>query len=84
MFLLLVFLLRALASHWQQGRIIQACILACLLIIGTGSAYLQNQTSLAAYGKTRPVRSIIDYHNAFPNLGPDHSRFERWFRKKLP
>jgi hypothetical protein len=84
MFLLLVFLLRALQHYWEQQRLVLAGLLICLLLIGTGSALLQNRTALTTYGKTQPVRSIIDYHNAFPNLGPDHSPFERWFRKKLP
>jgi len=83
-FLLLVFLLRALQNYWQQQRMIRAGFLICLLIAGTGSAYLQNRVAIYQYGQTQPVGSIMDYGNAFPNLGPDNSPFERWFRKKLP
>lgn len=84
MFLLLVFLLKAAHHYWQQRHWIRMLFLCCLMMTGWLSAGLHHRIALQKYGRTQPVHSIMHYHNAFPNLGPDHSPFERWFRKKLP
>lgn len=81
MFLLLVFILKAAASYREQGKPVRAILLICLLIPGMLSAFLTNRMSLQHYGETQPVASVITYGNAYPNLGPDDTFFNRYLRQ---
>jgi hypothetical protein len=84
MFVLLVFLLRALHDYWQHQQKIRAGLLACLMLPGTTSALLINHVSIAYYGQTELVRPLMTYNSIYPNLGPDHSLFNQLFRRALP
>jgi hypothetical protein len=84
MFLLLVFILRAVRHYWSENRRAAAVGLLCLLLPGAGSALLQIRMALVNYGRTRPVRSIVTYSHAYPNLGPDDTLFEKLLRRSLP
>ena len=84
MFLLLVFLLRAVHYYWENRQWKMITLLVCLFVTGSGSAIMANRVSLQHYGETQPVNALASYPNAYPNFGPDGSLFERWFRRKLP
>jgi hypothetical protein len=84
MFLLLIFLLQAIHHHWHSGRKNIAALMLCLLIPGSLSSVILNASALANYGRTQPIASIITYPNAYPNLGPDNTLFNRWFRRQIP
>lgn len=84
MFLLLIFLLRALSVYWHNKRFLHCGLLACLLFAGTASALLNTRVAILNYGQTLPAGSVINHKYAFENLGPDNTAFARWFRKALP
>lgn len=84
MFLLLIFLLQAIHHYRHSGKKFIAAFMLCLLIPGSLSSIFLNISALANYGRTQPIASIITYPNAYPNLGPDNTLFNRWFRRKIP
>ena len=84
MFLLLFFVLRAIHDYWSQQKFAAAILLFCVLIPGIGSAVTINYLSLKMYGQGAGVAPLVSYHNAYPNFGPDHSLFEKLFRRSLP
>jgi hypothetical protein len=84
MFVLLMFLLRALRDYQAERQWVRTGGLVFLLCVGSGSALRQNIPAIKHYGQAQPVLSVADYKNAFPNLGPDNTLFNRWFRKALP
>lgn len=83
MFLLLVFNLGAIAGDWQSGHRIRSTALVILLVCGSGTALLIQKVSIANYGETQPVQSLLDYpeKRIYPNFGPDDSLFNRWLRR---
>lgn len=84
MFLLLVFLLKAIHYYRHNHRPFHAMALCCLLIPGSASALLINNVSLMYYGQTEPVKSLLTYQSIYPNFGPDNTLFNKLFRHGLP
>lgn len=85
MFLLLIFILRAMHHYREQQAPWKAILLLCLLIPGALSAFITNRFyAIPYYGQTQPVASVISYDNAYPNLGPDNTLFNRFLRRQPP
>jgi hypothetical protein len=84
MFLLLVFLLRAVHDTWHRSQKMRAALLFCVLLPGMASALLINKVSLTYYGQTEAVRPLLSHKSIYPNFGPDDSLFNRLFRRALP
>jgi len=84
MFLLLVFLLRTLDPGRRQRQGFRTFLLWGLLLLGSASALQQLGIAWQHRGHREPVSRIPEAGHAFPNLGPDGTPFEHWFRKKLP
>ena len=86
MFLLLVFLLKAMYHYWHHHQKIRSIFLLCLLISGTASALLINSVSLhpAFYGRTEAIKPLLSYQSIYPNFGPDDTLFNHLFRRALP
>ncbi len=74
MFLLLVVGLRA-AERYRP--LVRRCLLLPLLLLASGSAVHQFQTSIHDFGATQRPVSAPHYHFAYENLGPDSSFFAR-------
>jgi hypothetical protein len=83
MFLLLVFFLQAIHHNWLNHRKTTAIVMLLLWTTGTVSALLQLRSAYQHYGETQPIQSLILYNNAYPNLGPDNTLFNHYFRKKI-
>jgi len=84
MFLLLVFILQAIRHYNTHRNKIAVILFGGLFLLGTTSAVMINRISLQRYGLTQAVNPLLSYSNAYPNLGPDDSPFEHWFRRTLP
>lgn len=83
MFLLLVFILRALSFYKADKQKLRWYIVIVLLVAGCGSALSQHYVALSEYGKTQPIRKVTDYRESHETLGPDGTFFEKYFRKTL-
>jgi len=83
MFILLTLILQTTRHYWNHNQRISAILILCLLSTGFCSAIIQHYNAIVFYGKTRPVATLTSYSNAYPNLGPDNTLFEKWLRKPL-
>jgi len=83
MFLLLVFVLRSLSFYLNDQQRSRALLLVFLLIAGSASALSQHYVALTEYGVNQPTRKVTEYRESRETLGPDHTFFEKYFRKSL-
>lgn len=83
MFLLLVYVLRALSFYQNAQQKPRQLLIIVLLLAGSASALSQHYVAITNYGITQPVGKVTDYRYAKECLGPDNTFFEKYFRKAL-
>ena len=83
MFLLLIFMLRALKYYWENSEKKLVAIMVSLFMLGGLSALSANIRSLRNYENERELYSVVDFPQAWENFGPDESVFNRILRKDV-